>query len=118
MSETKTPTTAVPIKISDVIGMLNAGKTREEIGNFYGLNRANRIRLFQDESLKGIKTKTGSVFTLEHDVETVIDKKNKKAANKEAVAPTDSDNSTDTESGSEAPAPAPSPAITAAQENW
>lgn len=46
----------VPIRIAHVQKMLRDGKTREEIGEFYGLSKADVRRLFQHEDLKGKKT--------------------------------------------------------------
>lgn len=111
MSTETTGSTPVEIKISDVIAMLNAGKTRKEIGAHYGLNRANWMRLFQDPSLKGLKTKTGVVFTLAHDMETPNDKKAKKEAKVEGEVSAPAGTPTET------PAPKVAPAV-AGQEDW
>ena len=101
----KKETTPVVVKTSDVITMLNEGKTRKEIGKHFGLNRANVMRLFQDPSLKGLKTKTGTTFTLVHDVETPNDKKAKKESDTSAA-----DSTTESK--------APASAEIAGQENW
>ena len=44
------------IKISDVLGMLQDGKTRKDIGEHYGLSGTDTKRLFQHPALKGRKT--------------------------------------------------------------
>ncbi len=46
----------VEITISSVRADLKAGLSRDQIGAKYGLNRANTIRLFKHEKLKGFKT--------------------------------------------------------------
>lgn len=53
---TETKTQKVKVSIKGVQKMLEDGKTREEIGNELGLSRADRIRLFKVEGLKGRKT--------------------------------------------------------------
>lgn len=61
MSETvkATETAKEKVKVSkaQVKAWLKEGLSREEIGERYGLNRANRIRMFQDPELKGLKSK-------------------------------------------------------------
>lgn len=47
----------VPVKINDVLTMLDEGKTREDIRIHYNISKAALNRLFQHEKLKGKKTK-------------------------------------------------------------
>ena len=47
----------VEIRISDVLNMLNEGKSREDIRLHYRLNRVQLKKVFQHERLKGKKTK-------------------------------------------------------------
>lgn len=54
----KAPENKVSIDIDDVLRMLiNEGKTRDEIGEHYSLNKANQTALFRHDRLKGVKTK-------------------------------------------------------------
>lgn len=46
----------IKIRIPDVLGMLKDGKTRDEIGEHYGLSKADTKRLFLHPDLKGKKT--------------------------------------------------------------
>lgn len=54
----------IQIRIPDVLAMLNAGKSREEIGQHYGLNGANTKALFNEPELKGKKAKKQRPFMI------------------------------------------------------
>jgi len=53
------------ISIAGVLADLAAGKTREEIGEKYGLNKADTKRLFEHPQLKGRKTKVQKELAFE-----------------------------------------------------
>lgn len=57
------------IKVSDVLAMLNDGKTRDDIANHYGITKPDCKRLFEHPSLKGKKTKKKPGFILVDDTE-------------------------------------------------
>lgn len=50
-----TTTTKPEIKISDVVSMLEAGTTREDIRIHYGLTKTQAIKLWKQPKLKGRK---------------------------------------------------------------
>lgn len=50
------PTEKVKVSVAMVLDMLQAGKSREEIGKELGLTRANVVRMFKHPDLKGRKT--------------------------------------------------------------
>lgn len=52
-----TEQTKPTIKTEDVLAMLEEGKTREEIGAHYGLNKSDTKKLFAHKDLKGKKKK-------------------------------------------------------------
>lgn len=56
------------IVVSDVLKMLDEGKTREEIREHYGLSKADLTRLFKNPSLKNRKSRKKPGFILEDDV--------------------------------------------------
>ncbi len=47
----------VEVKVSEVLEMLEKGKTREDIGKHYGFTKSDVAELFKHPSLKGKKTK-------------------------------------------------------------
>lgn len=55
------------IKTSDVIALLNDGKTREDIREHYGLSKADLSKLFKNDALKGKKTRKAPAFVFEDD---------------------------------------------------
>jgi hypothetical protein len=57
---------AVEIKISDVLNLLESGKTRPEIAKHYDLNLVQVAELFRHNKLRGKKTKkiASDAFTL------------------------------------------------------
>lgn len=57
------------IKVSEVLNDLKNGLTRDNIGEKYGLNKAQVARLFQHEKLKYKKTILPDTFTVEDDTE-------------------------------------------------
>lgn len=61
-------TEKIEIRISDVIMMLEEGKTREQIGEHYGLNKAETTLLFKHEKLKGRRPKKTPSFTIVDDL--------------------------------------------------
>lgn len=52
------------VKFDDVISMLDAGKSRKEIGEHYGLSNADTAALFKDPDLKGRRAKKQRGFVL------------------------------------------------------
>lgn len=62
------PKDKVKMTISSVIADLNSGIDRNGIKEKYGLTRADVIRLFQHEQLKGRKVKSAPGFELVDDV--------------------------------------------------
>lgn len=97
----------IQIKPSDVINMLNAGKSRKEIKEHYGLSHASMLRLFQDPRLKGLKTKKQTPFELLDDGTAPV-KHKKKAEASTSKADSPATEETATESAKE----------TAATDNW
>ena len=67
---------AVPIKVSEVLAYLKAGKTRAEIAEIYSLNGVQLKELFKHPKLKNKKTvkEKGVAFTLIDDVEDEVKK--------------------------------------------
>lgn len=70
MSETKAqkpkaeaapPKPKVVVAIKDILEMLESGKTRDDIGQHYGLNKTQVAILFRRPELKGKKTKKASI---------------------------------------------------------
>lgn len=59
------------IKVSEVIALLEAGKSREEIGAELGLTRAEVTALFKHPSLKGKKAKKQLDFVVVDDTSDV-----------------------------------------------
>ena len=57
------------IKISEVLDLLEQGKTREEIQSIYGLSVKELKMLFSHPKLKGKKTKKAPSFILVDDLE-------------------------------------------------
>lgn len=53
------------VSASAILGMLEAGKTREEIGTELGLSKAQTRAVFQHPSLKGRKTKVNHMAGIE-----------------------------------------------------
>lgn len=66
MSQETKPT----IVVSDVLNMLDEGKTREEIREFYGISKADLTRLFKNPNLKNKKPRKKPGFILEDDIST------------------------------------------------
>lgn len=62
---------AVPIKVSEILGLLKAGKTRDEIAEMYNLNGVQLKELFKHPKLKNKKTvkEKGVPFILVDDTE-------------------------------------------------
>lgn len=59
------------IKVSEVIALLEAGKSREEIGTELGLTKAEVTALFKHPSLKGKKAKKQLDFVVVDDISDV-----------------------------------------------
>lgn len=59
------------IKVSEVVALLDAGKSREEIGTELGLTRAEVTALFKHPSLKGKKAKKQLDFVVVDDTSDV-----------------------------------------------
>lgn len=55
------------IKVSEVISLLDAGKSREEIGQHFELSNADLTALFKHPSLKGKKAKKQRDFVIVDD---------------------------------------------------
>ena len=66
----------VQIKESDVIKMIHEGKSREEVGAFYGLDNADTVALFKHEAFKGLRAKKQRAFVIVRDEDTVVDTSN------------------------------------------
>lgn len=58
----------VKITTTEVLELLDLGKTREEIRDYYGLSNPDLKRLFKHPRLKGRKTKKAPGFDLEDDI--------------------------------------------------
>lgn len=58
------------IKVSEVISLLDAGKSREEIGQHFELSNADLTALFKHPSLKGKKAKKQRNFVVVDDTTT------------------------------------------------
>jgi transposase len=56
------------IKVSQVLTLLNEGKSREEIADHFEISMADCKRLFQHPELKGKKAKKQPAFNLIDDV--------------------------------------------------
>ena len=56
------------VRISDVLDLLDNGKSREQIAEHYGLTMADVRRLFKHEKLKGKKAKKQGMFELVDDI--------------------------------------------------
>lgn len=54
----------IQIRVTDVLAMLKDGKTREEIGEHYGLNKADTKALFSIPQLKGKRTRKQRPFQI------------------------------------------------------
>lgn len=54
----------IQIKIPDVLALLDAGKSREEIGQHYNLSVADTRALFNEPELKGKKAKKQRPFVI------------------------------------------------------
>lgn len=63
-----TETSAKKIVLSEVLALLNEGKSRKEIGAIYGLKGKALQALFQHKQLKGRKVKTVVALDIEDDV--------------------------------------------------
>ena len=61
------------IKISEVLALLDEGKSREEIAEHYGISMPDCRRLFKHEKLKGKKAKKQPSFSITDDTEEGID---------------------------------------------
>lgn len=63
----------VQIKVSEVLALLKAGKTRKDIAEQYGLNGVQLKDLFRHPKLKNKKTvkEIGAAFILEDDTEEI-----------------------------------------------
>lgn len=62
------------IKISEVLGLLDAGKSREEIAQHFNMSNGDLTVLFKHPSLKGRKAKKQRDFVVVDDVtETTVE---------------------------------------------
>jgi hypothetical protein len=73
MAENQATAQKPKISISEVLKMLEDGKTRKEIGEHFGLSGAATKALFANEKLKGRKTHVnhGEAFEIEDDAPDV-----------------------------------------------
>lgn len=63
----------VKINLSEVINMLEEGTSREKIGEYFGLNKAETTLLFKHEKLKGRRPKKIPNFVIVDDTsETIV----------------------------------------------
>lgn len=61
----------IEILESDVIRMIHEGKSREEVGTFYGLDNADTVALFKHEAFKGLRAKKQRAFIIVKDENVV-----------------------------------------------
>lgn len=66
----------IQIRVTDVLAMLKDGKTREEIGEHYGLNKADTKALFSIPQLKGKRTRKQRPFQIILDEADEVETKN------------------------------------------
>lgn len=66
----------VQIKESEVIKMIHEGKSREEVGAFYGLDNADTVALFKHEAFKGLRAKKQRAFVIVRDEDIAVDTSN------------------------------------------
>lgn len=64
------------IKVSEVLELLEQGKSRKEIGEYFGLNGVEVKTLFQHPELKGKKAKKQMPFVIIDDINEVIEEDN------------------------------------------
>lgn len=73
------------IRISEVLALLDAGKSREEIAEHYGISMADCKRLFESPKLKGKKAKKQPAFTLVDDTDEDVSNPSETTSNEDEI---------------------------------